>query len=148
MKMIITPFTIESYEGTLALWQQTEGIGLDNVCDSKEGIQTYLKRNPGMSFVAIADGKVIGAVLGGHDGRRGYIHHLAVHPNCRWQGIGRKLVQNCLDVFRSAGIRKCHIFIFNDNSEGIEFWKSIGWTPREDISIISNTIEQIDKGDG
>ena len=145
--MEVTPFTIELYEGVLALWQQTEGVGLHDDCDSREGIHAYLERNPRMSFVATADGNVVGAVLGGHDGRRGYIHHLAVHPDCRRQGIGRKLVQSCVGVFGEAGIRKSHIFIFNDNSEGIAFWKSVGWTPRTDVSIISRNIAQSSRGD-
>jgi len=147
MQIKIAPFTIESYDGVLTLWQQAEGVGLHDDCDSRRGIQSYLERNPGLSFVATADGIVVGAVLAGHDGRRGYIHHLAVHPDCRRQGIGRRLVQSCLEVLRSAGIRKAHIFIFNDNSDGIAFWESVGWTPRSDIGVISKTIEPTGPGD-
>jgi len=147
MQIEIAPFTIQSYDDVLALWQQAEGVGLHDDCDSRPGIQSYLERNPGMSFVATADGVVVGAVLAGHDGRRGYIHHLAVHPDCRRQGIGRGLVQSCLEVLGAAGIRKAHIFIFNDHSDGIAFWKSVGWTPRSDIGVISKTIEPVGAGD-
>jgi len=100
-----------------------------------------------MSFVATANGVAVGAVLAGHDGRRAYIHHLAVHPDCRRQGIGRRLVQSCLEVLRATGIRKAHIFIFNENSDGIAFWESVGWTPRSDIEVISKTIERGTGGD-
>ena len=146
MQTEIVPLGIESYNDVLALWQQAEGVGLHDDCDSRPGIQSYLERNPGMSFVARADGVVVGAVLAGHDGRRGYIHHLAVHPDWRRQGIGRRLVQNCLDVLGAAGIRKAHIFIFNDNADGIAFWRSVGWTPRSDIGVVSRTIEPTDAG--
>jgi putative acetyltransferase len=141
MRIRISRFTLELYDCVHSLWKQTEGVGLHDDCDSKEGIRTYLERNPGMSFVATADGHVVGAVLAGHDGRRGYIHHLAVHPDYRMKGLGRRLVQSCLDAFRTLGIRKSHIFIFNDNLDGIAFWKSVGWTPRSDISIISKEVE-------
>ena len=95
-----------------------------------------------MSFVAIADRNVIGAVLAGHDGRRGYIHHLAVHPAHRQQGLGRRLVDRCLDALRDAGIQKCHIFIFTENSGGIDFWESVGWMRRADISVMSRVLQE------
>ena len=141
MKADISPFTIDSYGTVHALWEQCEGVGLHDDCDSREGIQSYLRRNPGMSFIATVEGEAVGAVLGGHDGRRGYIHHLAVRPDCHRQGLGRRLVDRCLDALRSAGIRKCHIFIFNTNAEGIAFWKTVGWTVRTDIHVISKDIE-------
>ena len=88
MNIAISPFTIELYDSVLALWQKCEGVGLSDA-DSREGIQSYLDRNPWMSFVATVDGSVVGAILAGHDGRRGYIHHLAVHPDHRRQGLAR-----------------------------------------------------------
>ncbi len=140
MNIAISPFTIELYDSVLALWQKCEGVGLSDA-DSREGIQSYLDRNPWMSFVATVDGSVVGAILAGHDGRRGYIHHLAVHPDHRRQGLARQLVDRCLTVLSDSGIQKCHIFIFNSNADGIAFWKSVGWTPRSDIGVISKTIE-------
>lgn len=139
MNVTISQLSIVSYGDILSLWQQCEGVGLSDA-DSRENIQSYLDRNPGMSFIATSDGRVIGTVLGGHDGRRGYIHHLAVHPDCRRQGIGRQLAERCLQVLGDEGIQKCHIFIFNNNAGGIAFWKSMGWTHRKDISVISKTI--------
>jgi N-acetylglutamate synthase len=146
MNIEVTPFSIDSYEDVLALWRQCEGIGLSDA-DSRESIQTYLNRNPGMSFVALADGKVVGSILAGHDGRRGYIHHLAVHPSCRRHGLGRALVAQATCALLSAGIQKAHIFIFNSNAEGIAFWESVGWSPRGDIGVISKTIQPGTGGD-
>jgi len=140
MNIDISPFEIKFYDDVFALWQQCEGIGLSEA-DSRQNIQLYLDRNPGMSFVAISEGKIVGIVLAGHDGRRGYIHHLAVHSHCRRKGLARQLVGRCLAVLADSGIRKCHLFIFNDNANGIEFWKSMGWIQRTDISVISKNIE-------
>ncbi|MDJ0756402.1 MAG: GNAT family N-acetyltransferase [Ardenticatenaceae bacterium] len=136
----ILPFEIDAYDEVLALWQRCEGVGL-STADTRENIDSYLKRNPGLSFVALINGQIVGAILCGHDGRRGYIHHLAVHPNCRRQGVARQLVDHGLTALSAAGIQKCHLFIFNDNSEGILFWKSVGWIYRSDIHVMSKTIE-------
>ena len=142
MNTEITTFKIDSYRDVLSLWQQCEGVGLSDA-DARDNILAYLNRNPGMSFIAATDGKVVGAILAGHDGRRGYIHHLAVHPSCRRQGFGRQLVDRAISVLRSTGIQKVHIFIFNTNTDGIAFWKSVGWIPRNDIGVISKTIEHL-----
>jgi len=141
MRVEITPLTIDRYEDVHALWVQAEGVGLHDYSDSRESIAAYLERNPGMSFVATVDGVVVGAVLAGHDGRRGYLHHLTVNPDCRRRGIGRRLVDGCLDALREAGIAKCHLFIFNTNETGIAFWESVGWTPRTDLRIVSKVID-------
>ena len=142
MQIDTVPFTIDVYDDVLVLWEQAEGVGLHDHSDSREGIQCYLMRNPGLSFVARAGGTVVGAVLAGHDGRRGYLHHLTVHPDYRRLEIGRRLVDRCLGALQEAGIPKCHLFIFNDNVNGIAFWESVGWTPRTDICIVSKVIDQ------
>jgi N-acetylglutamate synthase len=139
MKLDILQFDIESYENVFALWKRCEGVGLSDA-DSPQAIRAYLERNPGMSFLAKADSNIIGAILGGHDGRRGYIHHLAVDNAWRRRGIARQLVETCIQVLKEAGIQKTHIFIFNSNVNGIAFWKSVGWTHRSDISVISKII--------
>jgi len=135
----ILVFSAADYDGALALWQRSKGIGLSEA-DSRENIETYLQRNPGMSFVARADGRLLGAVLSGHDGRRGYIHHLAVDASARRQGIGRRLIDASLAALKNAGIQKCHLFIFNKNESGLSFWKAQGWEQRCDICIVSKGI--------
>ena len=137
--MEIIPFTTDRYDNVYALWQQCSGVGLSNA-DSLESIAMYLDRNPGMSFIAAIDDSVVGTILAGHDGRRGYIHHLAVHPAHRRKGIARKLVEHSLIRLKEATIQKCHIFIFNDNEDGIAFWKSEGWSQRGDIGVISKDL--------
>jgi ribosomal protein S18 acetylase RimI-like enzyme len=140
MNITISPFTLDTYDEAVDLWLQTEGVGLSSA-DSKENIQSYLDRNPGMSFVAAHNDTLVGVVLCGHDGRRGYIHHLAVHPNYRREGIGSELVDNCLEVLEGIGIKKCHLFIFFENVDGIQFWESNGWMPRDDIGVMSIELE-------
>ena len=142
MNIDISAFIISSYEEVCELWQQCEGVGLSEA-DSRENIRMYLDRNPGMSFIAACRGKIIGAVLAGHDGRRGYIHHLAVATDFRRKGIARQLMNHTMVALAKSGIQKCHLFIFNSNSEGMAFWKAMGWTIRTDISVISKMIVTI-----
>ena len=130
---------MDFYDQVIDLWKKCEGIGLSGA-DSREGIQKYLERNPGMSFIARDLDAVVGSILCGHDGRRGYIHHLAVKPGYRRQGIGCKLVEKSIAFLQACGIQKCHLFIFNENDSGIAFWKQIGWTFRQDIGLISKTM--------
>jgi putative acetyltransferase len=134
--MQITEFTIKYYEKVYYLWQNCEGVGLSRA-DSKDSIARYLERNPGMSFVALEDGRVAGAVLCGHDGRRASLNHLAVHPDFRKRGIAKALVEKCLAALAAEGIQKCHIFVYESNGEGIAFWKKLGWKKRNDIGLMS-----------
>ena len=136
MSLTIEPMTPGSYDQVIALWQAAEGVGLSEA-DSREAIAQYLARNPGLSLVALQDGQLVGAVLCGHDGRRGYIHHLAVRPEARRQGIGRRLVQECLAGLDLQGIHKCHLFVFRRNEEAIAFWQAIGFTERIELSMMS-----------
>jgi ribosomal protein S18 acetylase RimI-like enzyme len=140
MSIAVARFDAAHYGQARVLWEQCEGIRLHDDCDSYEAIAAYLERNPGLSFVALEDGEMVGAVLCGHDGRRGYIHHLAVAPRARGKGIGRMLVERGLAQLRELGISRCHIFIVNDNAEGIRFWERIGWRRRADVSIMSRDL--------
>jgi N-acetylglutamate synthase len=140
MPVEIFEMKLEDYEEIYSLWKTTEGIGLHDYCDSKEGIANYLKRNPGLSFVARDNYKIIGTVLCGHDGRRGYLHHLAVAPGHRRKGIGKTLAETVLEQLRSLGIRKCHLFVFSENDNAQEFWQKIGWKNRTDLKIMSKDI--------
>jgi ribosomal protein S18 acetylase RimI-like enzyme len=135
----ILPMTLDDYYEVLALWQNSEGIGLSSA-DSREGIARFLERNPGLAFVARDPGGLAGAVMVGDDGRRGYLYHLAVSPRCRRQGIGRALVERCLEGLRRRGIEKCHIFVYHENREGRAFWEQAGFEPRPDLIIMSHSI--------
>jgi N-acetylglutamate synthase len=137
--LLFEPFTIERYEAVYALWDRCPGVGLSSA-DARENIAAYLDRNPGMSFVALAGTEVVGAILGGHDGRRGYIHHLAVDETFRRRGIGKQLLKNCLKTLDEAGIQKCHLFIFHENEKGSAFWEANGWALRQDIRVMSKHI--------
>ncbi len=139
MRVAYDEFKIRDYQDVISLWKSSNGIGLSSA-DSKDSMEAYLKRNPGMSFVAKYQKEIVGAVLCGHDGRRGYLHHLAVHPTHRNQGIGRTLVQRCVTALQRIGIQKCHLFIFNNNIEGIRFWEKIGWSVRQDLGVVSKEI--------
>lgn len=139
MNIEIIPFTMREYEEVLALWKICDGIGLSSA-DSPRKISEYLERNYGMSFVAKHGDKIIGAVLCGHDGRRGFIHHLAVHPDFRKAGTGKNLAGKCVSALESVGIEKCHLFIFIDNESGQRFWEKAGWSLRSDIGIMSRDL--------
>ncbi|NOZ51358.1 MAG: GNAT family N-acetyltransferase [Chloroflexi bacterium] len=133
--------TLAHYEPVVALWQASPGVGL-SAADEKAAIARYLQRNPGLSFVAVQQGVVVGAVLCGHDGRRGLIHHLAVTPACRRRGIGTALVQRCVASLQAQSIDKCHLFVFRDNEDAIAFWQTHSWEIRADIAIMSRWITE------
>lgn len=138
--MNIIPLGIEDYDSVYAFWHTVEGMGLSDA-DSRDSLKAYLDRNPGMSMVA-KDGDTIAATaLCGHDGRRGYIHHLAVAPSYRGRGLGKDIVERCKDVLRKEGIQKCHIFIYSNNEEGKEFWRSVNWKERDDLCLFSHDID-------
>jgi N-acetylglutamate synthase len=136
----IAPMTPADYDAVYALWKAMPGIGL-STADSREAISRYLERNPGMSFVARDGSKLVGAVLCGHDGRRGYLHHLAVDPDYRRQGIGQRLVDACLQALKATGINKCHIFVYGDNVSGQAFWEAISWRERPELVLMSRDID-------
>jgi N-acetylglutamate synthase len=130
---------IADYDEVIALWRATEGLGLGG-SDEHEPIAAYLDRNPGMSFVAVHGDRIVGAVLGGHDGRRGYLHHLAVVPRWRHQGIGRALVEASLAQLKAAGLPKCNLFLYDHNATGRAFWLKHGWSAREDLVLVQKTL--------
>ena len=128
--------TLDHYGRMTALWSSSDGVGL-SAADSRENISRYLEHNVGLSYVAFAANQLVGAVLCGHDGRRGYIHHLAVARTHRHQGIGKALVARCINSLKAASIDKCHLFVFAANHEAQEFWKEIGWEQRTDLEVLS-----------
>ena len=140
MDWTINAMTMADYDDVLALWKASEGVGLSEA-DSPAGIARFLERNPGLAFTARTGGQVVGAVLCGDDGRRGYLHHLAVAAAFRRQGLGQELVERCLDALRRRGVRKCHIFVYAANTEGMRFWERIAYKARKDLVIMSREIE-------
>jgi N-acetylglutamate synthase len=132
----IRGFRAEDHAGALQLWQSIDGVGLSSA-DSFEAVAQFLERNPGLSLVAFEGDVLVGTILCGHDGRRGFIHHLAVAPAYRRRGLGRALVSGALAALRSAHITKCHLLVFHENVSGREFWKRIGAEERVTLSTFS-----------
>jgi N-acetylglutamate synthase len=136
VKCRIRKMTAGDYDAVVSLWRAIPGIGLDDDADSRSGVTSYLRRNPGLSFVACQGNVIVGAVLSGHDGRRGYLHHLAVAAPYRRSGIGKELVARCLRALARRRIPKCNIFLFQDNAQGRAFWRHNGWKSRQDLRVL------------
>lgn len=126
MEIQTREFLIEDYDAAVDLWSRVEGLDVAEG-DDRETIGRFLARNPGMSRVATEGSKVIGAVLCGHDGRRGYIYHLAVDPAHEGRGLGRRLIEQCLAGLKRAGLERVNILVANDNPRGREFWRRCCW---------------------
>jgi ribosomal protein S18 acetylase RimI-like enzyme len=124
----VRPMRIADYPQVKILWERSEGVGLGE-SDTLEGVAAFLLRNPGLSVVAESlAGEIVGAVLCGHDGRRGYLHHLAVAAAYRKRGIARRLVEQCFSSLARAKIPKCNIFVFREIAEAVAFWTHTGWS--------------------
>ena len=135
--------TIEDYEKVYHLWLSCEGMGLNNLDDSKDGIDRYLDRNPDTCFVAEESDEVIGVIIAGHDGRRGFIYHTAVNPNYRNQGIATKIVEAAMDALKANGINKVALVVFDRNKDGNAFWEKVGFTVREDLVYRNKAIAEL-----
>lgn len=120
----------------LALWERTAGVGLSGA-DEPRALAAFLSRNPGLSFVAEEAGRMVGTILCGHDGRRGFIYHLVVSESHRRRGLGRRLLRRGLLALREAGIEKCHVFVFKSNGPGLAFWRAVGAEERVALSLFS-----------
>lgn len=136
--IVLVELTTEHLPAVLALWQASEGLTLRDA-DSPEALARYLARNVGLSVAAFAGGELVAAALCGHDGRRGYLHHVSVHSAYRRRGIGRRLVQHCLDRLAAEAIDKCHLFVRADNEAARAFWRRLGWRSRADVEMFSLT---------
>jgi ribosomal protein S18 acetylase RimI-like enzyme len=121
------------YDKIHVLWQTTAGMGLRSLDDSREGIERFLKRNPTTSFVAVDDGQIVGTILCGHDGRRGFLYHTTVASPYRGRGVGRALVKNALDALHTEGIHKAALVTYQTNDAGNAFWTTLGWHERTDL---------------
>ena len=131
---MIRVMTIEDYDEVYQLWEKIRGFGLRSVDDSREGIRRFLKRNPGTSVVAVEDGKVVGSILCGHDGRRGCFYHVCVDEQYRRRGIGNAMVVMAMEALKKEEINKVCLIAFTQNDIGNAFWNTIGWTKRQDLN--------------
>ncbi|KGE19614.1 GNAT family N-acetyltransferase [Paenibacillus wynnii] len=135
--MIYREMLEQDYSAAYKLWEKTEGMGLSSA-DSEEEITRYLQRNVGLSQICEdEDGTIAGTALCGHDGRRGYIYHVAVSTSYRGMGVGRALVNRCLNKLREERIAKCHLMVIGDNEGGRGFWSGLGWQFRDGIALYS-----------
>ena len=140
--MTIREMKIEDYDNVFALWKTIIGFGIRCVDDSREGIERFLKWNPGLSVVAEEEGKIVGAILCGSDGRRGCLYHVCVHKDYRRQGIGKTMVIWCMEKLKELQIYKVSLIAFTQNDIGNAFWKEIGWTKREDLNYYDFTLNE------
>ena len=140
----IRPVSIVDYDAILELWNSTEQSrrALNPVDDSREGIARYLKRNPNTCFAAVVDDKIIGVILSGHDGRRGIIHHLCVHPDYRRAGIASQLVSHAEIALKKEGIYKVFGLVFKDNDTANDFWVNQGYTIRTNLNYRNKSMNE------
>ena len=142
MNATIRAMKIEDYDGLYKLWNHIKGFGIRSIDDSREGIERFLHRNPTTSVVAEMDGKVIGGILCGHDGRLGCMYHVCVDPAYRRQGIGKAMVVYAMEALKAEHINKVTLIAFTQNDIGNAFWNTIGWTRREDLNYYDFTLNE------
>lgn len=141
--MNIRIMTINDYEEVYELWLSCKGMGLNDLDDSKSGIEKFLRRNPETCFVSEMDNKIVGVIIVGNDGRRGYIYHTAVHPDYRHKGIASKLVNTAMSALKVIGINKVSLVVFERNKIGNAFWEKVGFTVRDDLLYRNFALEDM-----
>jgi ribosomal protein S18 acetylase RimI-like enzyme len=138
----IRTMTLEDYPGVKALWMSIKGFAIRSVDDSYEGVEVFLKRNPTTSVVALDGDEIVGAILCGHDGRRGCLYHVCVREDHRMRGIGKSMVVFCMQALKEEKINKVSLIAFTKNDVGNKFWRQIGWTKREDLNYYDFTLNE------
>lgn len=138
----IRVMTEADYDAVHELWMSIHCFGIRSIDDSREGVLRFLKRNPTTSVVAVSGGKIVGAILCGHDGRRGCLYHVCVHESCRKRGIGRAMAAACMRALKEEQINKVSLIAFKSNEVGNHFWKGEGWTFREDLNYYDFTLNE------
>ena len=133
---------IEDYENVYKLWMTIDGFGIRSIDDSQVGVARFLKRNPNTSVVAEADGQIVGAILCGHDGRRGCFYHVCVHKDYRKHGIGKAMAVFCMKALKEEEINKVSLIAFQKNEGGNQFWRKVGWCFREDLNYYDFTLNE------
>ena len=139
---MIRVMTIDDYDGVYALWKKIKGFGIRSIDDSREGVERFLKRNPTTSVVAVEDGKVVGSILCGHDGRRGCLYHVCVDEAYRRHGIGKDMVVYAMKALQDEKINKVSLIAFTQNDIGNAFWNTIVWTERLDLNYYDFTLNE------
>ena len=144
MEYTVKNVTIEDYDAIFDLWNSTEQSrrALNPVDDTREGIAKYLKRNPTTCFAAVQNDEIIGVILTGHDGRRGIIHHLCVHPDCRRMGIAAHLVALAEEALQKEGIQKVFGLVFVDNEPANAFWEQQGYSLRTNLNYRNKSLNE------
>ena len=137
MPVKIVPFLPEHIPPAIELWRHSPGVRLNDT-DTPESLTRFLQRNAGLSLAVLEEGELVGTLLCGHDGCRGYLRHLAIAERCRRMGLGRELVGLALAALRAIDIQKCHVFVVHDNPFGGLFWERLGWTLRDDVHVYSH----------
>lgn len=137
---MIRKMEIEDYDGVFKLWSETEAMGLRSLDDSREGIELFLKRNPTSCFVAVGESGIVGVILCGHDGRRGYIYHTVVKKECRKQGIGTQLIEASMEALKKENITRVCLNVMETNETGKRFWQSRGWEKKDFLGFYSKSI--------
>ena len=141
--MSIRLMTIDDYEKVYELWMSCVGMGLNNLDDSKEGIDKFLQRNPDTCFVAEIENVIVGVIIVGSNGRRGYAYHTAVNPQYRKQSIAKSLVDTAMNALQKTGINKAALVVFDRNEIGNGFWEKMGFTVRNDLIYRNKALVEI-----
>lgn len=139
---MIRAITINDYPDLFDMWKHTPNMGLRSLDDSREGIAVFLRRNPSTNFAAYEDNKLVGAILCGHDGRRGYIYHTVVLPEYRNRGIGTSLVKTAVEALKEEGITRVCLNVMESNEQGKRFWLNNGWEKKDFLGFYSKSITE------
>lgn len=142
MEIKIRAMTIKDYDDVYRLWMKIQGFGIRSIDDSREGVERFIRRNPSTSVVAETDGKIVGGILCGHDGRRGCFYHVCVDPHYRRRGIGKSMVVFAMEALKAEKINKVSLIAFTKNDIGNAFWNTIGWTRRMDLNYYDFTLNE------
>lgn len=142
MNIIIRTMSADDYDNVYELWMSIKGFGIRSLDDSRAGVERFLRRNPDTCVVAEQNGRIVGTILCGHDGRRACLYHVCVAADYRKHGVGNKMVGFALEALKLEGINKVNLVAFKDNKTGNAFWSGLGWNAREDVNYYECTLNE------
>ena len=142
MNYTIRTMEDSDYDEVYKLWTTIHGFAMRSLDDSEAGVKSFLKRNPGLSVVAVSEGKIVGAILVGHDGRRACFYHVCVHEDYRKHGIGKTMASEAMMRLKEEGINKVQLVAFKDNELGNGFWQAEQWIMRKDLNVYDFTLNE------